>query len=145
MPVIKIKVEHDLEQIQDRMRYLADDIFQVSGPMIVSRGGWVPAVDVYEASNAIYVVADTAGVDKEELRLVFEGQFLRLSGRRRPPVTLNDKHFYQMEIEYGPFERFIRIPVAVEPEQVEAHYENGFLVIRMLCKKPNDVVNIDVS
>jgi HSP20 family protein len=145
MPVIKIKVERDFELLQDRVRRLADDVFQVSRPLVLSKGGWVPAVDIYEGPDAVYVVADTAGVDKESLQLIFKGQFLRLAGQRRPPVSLDNRRFYQMEIEYGPFERIIRIPVAVNPEQMEAYYENGLLVIQMLCKKANDAIKIDVS
>jgi HSP20 family protein len=145
MPVIKIKVERDFELLQDRVRCLADDVFQVSRPLVLSKGGWVPAVDIYEGPEFVYVVADIAGVDKESLQLIFKEQFLRLAGQRRPPVSLGNRRFYQMEIEYGPFERIIRIPVAVDPEQMEAYYENGLLVIRMLCKKANDTIKIDVS
>ena len=144
MPVIKIKVERDFELLQDRVKRLVDDVFQVSMPVMLSSGGWVPAVDIYEGPDAVYVVADTAGVDKESLNLIFKGQFLHLAGRRRPSVSLGKGRFYQMEIEYGPFERIIRIPVAVDPEQMDASYENGLLVIRMLCKKANDTIKIDV-
>ncbi|RLB81901.1 MAG: hypothetical protein DRH15_06410 [Deltaproteobacteria bacterium] len=48
-------------------------------------------------------------------------------------------------MEYGPFERIIRIPVAVDTEQMEAYYENGLLVIQMLRKKANNTIKIDVS
>ncbi len=144
MPVIKIKVERDFELLQDRVKRLVDDVFQVSMPVMLSREGWVPAIDIYEGPDAVYVVADIAGVDKESLNLIFKGQFLHLAGQRRPPVSLGKGRFYQMEIEYGPFERIIRIPVAVDPEQMEAYYKNGLLVIRMLCKKTNDIIKIDV-
>jgi len=144
MPVIKIKVERDFKLLQDRVKRLVDDVFQVSLPVMLSREGWVPAIDIYEGPDSVYVVADTAGVDKESLNLIFKGQFLYLAGRRRPPVSLGKGRFYQMEIEYGPFERIIRIPMNVDPEQIEAYYENGLIVIRMLCKKTNDTIKIDV-
>ena len=144
MPVIKIKVERDFDLLQDRVKRLVDDVFQVSLPVMLSREGWVPAIDIYEGPDAVYVVVDTAGVDKESLNLIFKGQFLYLAGLRRPPVSLGKGRFYQMEIEYGPFERIIRIPVTVDPEHMEAHYENGLIVIRMLCKKANDKIKVDV-
>ena len=145
MPVIKINVERDFDLLQDRVKRLADDVFQVSPSVMLSnREGWVPAIDIYEGPDSVYVVADTAGVDKESLNLIFKGQFLYLAGRRRPPVSLGKGRFYQMEIEYGPFERIIRIPVTVDPEQMEAQYENGLIVIRMPCKKANDTIKIDV-
>ncbi|NOR05175.1 MAG: hypothetical protein GQ575_02565, partial [Deltaproteobacteria bacterium] len=55
MPVIKIKVERDFELLQDRVKRLVDDVFQVSMPVMLSKGGWVPAVDIYEGPDAVYV------------------------------------------------------------------------------------------
>ena len=145
MPLIKIRVERDLEQLQDRVRRLVDDVFHISRPMAFSEGGWVPAVDIYEAPDAVYVVVEAAGVDTESLRLTFEGQFLHLIGQRHSPVTLGKRRFYQMEIEYGPFERILRIPVVVDLEEIEAHYENGLLIVEMPRKKQKEAIKIEVS
>jgi len=145
MPLIKIKVERDLEQLQDRVRRLVDDVFHISRPIAFSEGGWVPAVDIYEGPDAIYVVVEAAGVDIDSLRLIFEGQFLHLSGQRHSPVSLGKRRFYQMEIEYGLFERIVRIPVAINLEQIEAHYENGLLIVEMSRKEPKKAINIEVS
>ena len=145
MPLIKIKVERDLEQLQDRVRRLVDDVFHISRPMAFSEGGWVPAVDIYEGPDVVYVVAEAAGVDTDSLHLTFEGQFLHLSGQRHSPVSLGKRRFYQMEIEYGPFERIVRIPVAIDLEQIEAHYENGLLIVEMSRKEPRETIKIEVS
>jgi HSP20 family protein len=145
MPVIKIKVERDFERLQDRVKRLVDDVFQVSMPINLFKGGSVPAVDIYEGPDAIYIIADTAGVEKENLNIVYKGQFLHLTGHRHPPVSLGKGRFYQMEIEYGPFERIIRIPMTVDSEQIEAYYENGLLVVRMLYKEVNDRIKINIS
>ena len=145
MPLIKIKVEHNLEQLHDRGRRLVDDVFHISRPMTFSEGGWVPAVDIYEGPDVIYVVVEAAGVDIDSLHLILEGQFLHLSGQRHSPVSLGKRRFYQMEIEYGPFERTVRIPVAIDMEQIEAHYENGMLIVEMSRKEPKETVKIEVS
>lgn len=50
-----------------------------------------------------------------------------------------------MEIEYGPSERVIHIPVTFDSNHREAYYENGLLVIRIRCKEANDTIKIDVS
>ena len=145
MPLIKIKVERDLEQLQDRVKRLVDDVFHISRPIAFSEGGWVPAVDIYEGPDAIYVVVEAAGVDTDSLRLTFEGQFLHLSGKRHSPVSLGKRRFYQMEIEYGSFERIVRIPVTINLEQIEAQYENGLLIVEMFRKEPKKTIKIEVS
>ncbi len=145
MSFIRIKVERDMEQLHDRVRRLVDDVFHISRPMAFSEGGWVPAIDIYEAPDAVYVVIEAAGLDTESLHLTFEGQFLHLIGQRHSPVSLGERRFYQMEIEYGPFERIVRIPVAIDMEQIEAYYENGLLIVEMPRKKREETIKIEVS
>jgi HSP20 family molecular chaperone IbpA len=41
-----------------------DDTFRVSMPIMPFRGDWVPAIDIYEVSDAVYVMTGKAGVDK---------------------------------------------------------------------------------
>ena len=70
---------------------------------------------------------------------------MHLVGRRCPPIGLGKGRFHQMEIEYGPSERVIHIPVTFDSNHREAYYENGLLVIRIRCKEANDTIKIDVS
>jgi HSP20 family protein len=145
MPVIKIRVGDNLEGLQKNLRHFVDNFFQVSIPRVASGGGWIPAVDVCEAKDAVYVVADVPGVDSKSLRLSLEGQFLRLAGHRYPPFTEAQRLFYQMEIEYGPFERVIRLPANIDPEHVDAQYENGLLVVRLVRKELEESTKIEIS
>ena len=145
MPVIKIGIKRDSKQLKDRMRRLVDDFSNISGPMVLSCGAWVPAIDIYEGPDAVYVVADAAGIDTDSLHLVLEGHFLRLVGQRCSPVSLKKRRFYQMEIEYGSFERIVRIPVPVDPDRLEAVYENGMLVVKMSYKRSDDTIKINIS
>lgn len=145
MPVIKIRVRDDLEGLQKNLKRFVDNFFQMSMPRVASGGGWIPAVDVCEAEDAVYVVADVPGVDSNSLRLSLEGQFLRLAGHRYPPLTEAQRLFYQMEIEYGPFERMIRLPANIDSDQVDAQYENGLLVVRLVRKQLEESVKIEIS
>lgn len=145
MPIIKIRVDQDLNVLRDSAQRMVDDFFHVSVPMVVLGRGWVPAVDIYETPEAVYVVADMAGVDKEDLHVTIEGRHLQVAGRRHPPTGHAERQFYQMEIEYGPFERIVRLPEAIESEHVEAQYEDGLLVVRLLREKPRETVRISVK
>ncbi|HID97676.1 MAG TPA: Hsp20/alpha crystallin family protein [Thermodesulfobacteriaceae bacterium] len=145
MPVIKIKVERNLEQLHGRMRRLMDAFSQLSRPMVLSNSGWMPAVDVFQGDDTVFIVVEAAGIDKDNIHLTWDGHFLRLAGHRKCPVSLDGRHFHQMEIEYGPFERIIRIPAHIDPERIEALYENGLLTIRIPCRKSSDKIRINVS
>ncbi len=144
MPVIKISVAKDLNSLRRDFHQMIDEIFRMPHASLMASIAWMPAMDIYEDNRFIYVVADVAGVEADSLELAMEGQFLRVAGNRKPPVATRSKRFFQMEVEYGPFERVIRIPLSVAPDQVEARLENGLLLVR-LGKKRSDKVTIEVK
>ncbi len=135
MPVIKLTVSKDLRSLRRDFHEMIDDMFRMPHSSLMSGMAWVPAMDIYEDNKFIYIVADIAGVEAESLELAVEGRFLRVAGNRKPPVNTRSKRFFQMEVEYGPFERVIRIPISVSPEDVEARLENGLLLVRLGKKK----------
>ncbi len=95
-----------------------------------SRSKWTPDTDIYEGEDGILIIMDIAGVKKEEIQIIIEGQVLSISGMRREPA-LTKKYIHRLEIDFGFFERTFRIPTDIDPEKVEARYEDGFLYIWM--------------
>ncbi len=145
MPIIKIQVGGDLGRLRQNMRRLMDEMFQVSLPVVNLCEGWVPAVNICETEDALYLLADMAGVDVKNLSLVLEGRLLRMAGQRRPLLPDGEKRFHLMEIGQGCFERLIQLPVAVDPEKIEAKYEDGVLIVRMEKVPSKDSIRIQVD
>ena len=112
------------------------------GVKFYSKGKWTPDTDIYEGDDGILIIMDIAGVKKEEIQIVLEGQVLSISGVRREPA-LPKKHIHRLEIDFGYFERTFRIPAEIDPEKVEARYEEGFLHL-WLPKQQNVPCTIDV-
>ncbi len=145
MPRIKVNISNELNKVRHEFSQVMVELFHV--PVSVLRScpiGWMPAVDIYEDAKALYVVADLAGVDSDSLELVVEGEFLRVSGSRKPPISISEKKFFQMEVEYGPFERVIRIPLPVKLNDINAKLENGLLIVRF-NKKDSKKMTIEVK
>jgi len=143
MPVIKIAVSKEIDQIGREFKEIMDELFRIPYGAITASGSWIPAIDIYADSTSVYLVADLAGVDSNSLELVLEGQFLRMSGDRKPPLKIKEKRFFQMEVEYGPFERIVRIPLPIDAEQINARMENGLLLVRF-NKKGTDRMQIKI-
>jgi len=139
MPVIKLTVSKELRNLRRDFRQMIDEMFRMPHSSLMSGMAWMPAMDIYEDNKFIYIVADIAGVEAESLEIAVEGQFLRVAGTRRPPIATRSKRFFQMEVEYGPFERVIRIPMSVAPEDVDARLENGLLLVRFGKERPQKV------
>lgn len=144
MSVIKVHLRGDMDRLQERFRSMADDLFRMSQPTTKCRFGWIPAVDLFTAENRLFLVAALGGVDRNSIELTLNNRYLKLSGFRRSPVNIDKKHYFQMEIEYGPFERIVRLPFDVDTGDVCASYENGLLIIEM-NRKTVDAVNVEIS
>jgi HSP20 family protein len=88
--------------------------------------------DVYltEDPPTLTVQLDLAGVDPERLRVVLDGDLLVIAGDRSRPR--GERRVYQhAEIDWGPFERRLRLGVPVDAAAVTASYERGLLTIAL--------------
>ena len=94
----------------------------------------VPAVralaDAYltEHPPTLTVQLDVAGVDPAEVDIQLDGEMLVVRGVRRRPS--GERRIYQhAEIDWGPFERRVRLGVPIDPDAVTATYDRGLLTI----------------
>lgn len=98
---------------------------------------WRPPTDVYETDDCIVVKVEIAGMEKEDFSIALDAQQLAVSGVRRDPAA--KLGYQQMEILYGQFETDVHLPRAIDEDNIEAVYENGFLSIRLPKAKPHRV------
>lgn len=113
---------------------IVDCFYRESSRFSMQWGAWVPRVDVYETRDKIIVLVEIAGVKKEDIDLTFHEGKLILRGTRQENYVSDPEIYYQMEINFGPFERVIPLPSEVDAQNAEAVYKDGFLEI-VLPKK----------
>jgi HSP20 family protein len=90
-----------------------------------------PPVNLWEDPDAAYVEAELPGFEMKDLDiLVTGGNQLTLKGQRRPP-TPGKGVWHRQERGYGAFERSLPLPFVVDPEKVEARFENGVLLVKL--------------
>ncbi len=92
---------------------------------------WQPPTDVYETGKEIIVKIAASGLKPEEISVLFSNHILTVSGKRGNDSAHQKVCFYQVEIRYGYFERKIKIPKHVDANNIQATYENGFIVINI--------------
>jgi HSP20 family protein len=88
--------------------------------------------DVYVAEDppTVTVQLDIAGVDPDAIDVELDGDQLVIRGERRRPE--GGRRVYQhAEIEWGRFERRLRLGVGVDAEAVTARYERGMLTVAL--------------
>ena len=122
----------DIRHLQETMERLLSDFSRLRMPLMLSKESvWRPLTDVYETEKEFIVRMEIAGMEAEDLSVTLDHRILILKGFRRDPTPEGRKHFHKMEITVGPFERIIEVPQHIQVSSVEAHYESGFLVVRV--------------
>lgn len=99
---------------------------------------WQPPINAFRCETAVRVCVDLAGIDKAGIDLTVEPQRVVVRGSREAPEP-GRKHgralqVLALEIDYGPFEREIELPVEIDPEGAHAEQENGLLWIYLPIK-----------
>jgi len=99
---------------------------------------WQPAINAYRCESCIRVCVDLAGVDRSRIDLTVEPQRIVVRGVREVPEPTHAEgravQLLAMEIDYGPFEREVHLPVMVDIEKVHAEQRNGLLWISLPLK-----------
>ncbi len=90
---------------------------------------WDPAADVYGVDDKFIVQVDLSGVEPAVLSVQANSENLLIKGIRPDQAHVGSRHYFNMEIDVGPFSKRIGIPVPVDPESAIAEYKNGFLFI----------------
>ena len=127
-------VEHTRVEILGLLREPAPGQLRVSSGQHKT---WCPPTDVYETDDYVVVKVEIAGVDEHHFSISLDNKRLVISGVRYDPGA--KVGYQQMEILYGHFETQVRLNRAIEEEEVEATYQNGFLSVRMPKAKPRHV------
>ena len=111
-----------------------------------SGANWVPNTDVYATDSGLVIKVELAGMRSDHLEITVEGNRLRISGNRPDGCRAPKCSFLVMEINYGPFESVLEIPVGYDLGQAKAAYLNGFLRIDVpLAPRPLKGSKVPVS
>ena len=105
-----------------------------------STGTWRPPLDVYEQPDSVTIIAELAGMDREEIEVLIEGDLVSLRGTRPDPNVCNHRAFHEAHIAYGAFAADIYIPYTIDNDRATATYENGFLRIELPRVKGRTIV-----
>lgn len=92
--------------------------------------GRFAAFNVVEEQDRVFVNVELPGVNPSEIEISVHSKTLTLSGRRSPYDNGSaDMNYYLRERGTGNFSRSFTLPFELNPEGVEARYENGLLKI----------------
>jgi HSP20 family protein len=135
-----VKYKHftgsDFGGMQQRMEKILDSVFDEMRPTIFSaEQAWKPPVDIYETPEEIVVLAEISGMKKKNITVTMENDVLKISGTRPDYSPSAKMKLHQMEIDYGKFQRIVKISLPIDTHNIRAQYREGFLQITLSKKK----------
>lgn len=136
----------DGEKLHNEVLRAFNDSCVVSTRQQYRGRGFRPAADAYfeEESREIVVRFELPGMALDEIELLVDRRELVVRGERGFP-TGEGRVYQQVEMDYGPFERRVRLMVDVEPEVTTATYDAGVLEVRLtLTEREAGARRIDI-
>jgi HSP20 family protein len=140
MDFIKIRFGGDFDDLSSKLEKTIEGFFRpraINPTFNCSECAWKPSMDIFETAEEIVIIAEIAGVAKEDLDVEINNRAVKIHGKRvgTPP---NPSATYRLaEIQYGAFERILYLPAPVDSNNVAASFKNGLLKIQ-LSKIPLD-------
>lgn len=122
-----------------------EHFFSPAGKTFFHDEAWKPQMDVSLIPGGVFLVAELPGVEAGDIELEISETSVRISGFRREFPKGPDVRFHLAEIAYGRFERSVRLPVPVDPEQASVCLENGFLRLTMAAKGASETFRIPIT
>jgi len=120
-----------------RLRREMDDLFRDffqdwNWPLEpAGEGTWWPDLDLAERDDALLVTAELPGIDPGDIDISVKDGTLSITGEKKQAEEEQKENYYRAERRYGRFRRDIPLPASVDPDKVDAKYENGVLRVTM--------------
>ena len=126
--------QSELTKLQERLNKLLEQALLGGGDMSPPGGqsglsGWRPLFDLVETAEAFILFAELPGVRHSDVQLDSDGNWLELSGQRRP--VGGERGYLRLEGNYGAFKRRLELPEPVDPDGIVARLQRGILEVMM--------------
>jgi HSP20 family protein len=90
---------------------------------------WSPLADVHEDTDGFRISFDLPGMKREDIRINYSENTLKISGERRTVEEKKDVTSHRVERTFGKFYRSFTFPTAVDAEKIHANYQDGVLTV----------------
>ena len=129
---------HDVQLV----RTMIDHFFQES----LGTQGSFP-VDIAETDSGYIVHASLPGIKPEDMDVRVEGNTLTIRGETKTEQQQQgqDQRWLRREHRTSSFYRSLTLPATINPEQVQANYENGVLTLSLPKATPAKSQQITIN
>jgi HSP20 family protein len=117
----------------DQMREEMDRMFDLPVPRF-GLAPWremafVPALEIEEKDNTLFVKADLPGIRKEAVKVEIAPEGVTIAGERKEEKEEKKEGYFRTERIYGTFERFVPLPDGAVLDKAVAAFKDGVLTV----------------
>jgi len=146
MTLVRWDSSRDVAALQEGMSRMLEG-FYIRPQEDLTRGAWVPAVDIYSnGQHELVLKAELPDMTREDIDINIENFVLTIRGEKKASTDVKDEQYHHTERRYGTFSRSFSLPQTIDPNKVAAEYKQGVLTVRLPLReeaKPRQVkVNV---
>lgn len=117
-----------------RLNRMLDEAFGGWSGLGFESGGaltsaWLPPCDVMEDARTLRLQMELPGVKPDDIKLSIENNLLSIRGEKRQQSEDQNERIHRYERSFGSFERTFSLPSTVDPEKINADFEDGILTV----------------
>ena len=90
-----------------------------------------PPINIWLGENSVVVTAELPGVTRNDVTLNLQDDVLTLEGKREPGRQQESVNWQRRERSYGSFSHAVQLPFRIDPDKVQARFNNGILEIEL--------------
>jgi HSP20 family protein len=128
MNLVVRRPNHRLATVNPGLNRMFEDFFNWM-PWGEDETTWAPRADIHETQNEYLVQLDLPGMDKKDVKIKVEDDFLVISGERKNEQKVDDEKYHRVERYSGMFSRSFRLYKDVDAGKIKATFKNGVLEI----------------
>jgi HSP20 family protein len=145
MAIVRWDSSRDASALQERLSRMLEG-FYVRPQEDLTRGAWVPAVDIYSNDqHELVLKAELPEMKEDEFEVTVEDNTLTLRGEKKLDTEVTQEQFHRIERSYGPFARSFALPPTVDAGKVRAEYKAGVLTVRLPLREEAKPKQIKVA
>ena len=134
MPDLIVWKDQQIKKMKQDMDRLFTDFFREFGiSSFTETFDEMPSVEITETEDSVIVTAEVHGLEPDDFDISVSEQYLILQGTRKEKILRQGTTVQRS----GTFTNRLRLPCKIDPDRVEASYNNNHLRIVMpKCRAP---------
>ena len=133
MKIVKVN-QKPQDTIYTPVRSFMDDLFNY--PLARWDGLFMKdwenlSADIWEEDNNIFVKMAMPGIKKEDIKISVTGDSITVEGNSKEESEKKDKKYFLKTFQTSSYSQSFNLPTNVNPDDVEAKFEDGVLTVRL--------------